>query len=141
MQPTGRSRHLLFAMAVTAAAFLSGCAGMGLSAPEKPQSFKEADAVTMAIAKEVVNQADILQLAGKIKPADTRKVVADTDEVRDGVLTARRFVTTEPATAAAKVDVALKLIREIRDRLAARGGTFTRDAVLLEQVRRQSAPS
>lgn len=116
----------LMAMTICILAMLQGCAGPG--ALEKPQNFKESEILTMAIATEVLNQADILQTARKIKPSDARDIVRQTDAIRDSVDIAKGFVGTDLATANDKINATLKGIQALRDYLIKRGANFSAKA-------------
>ena len=122
-----RAGFFLTAMFVMAMAALQGCAG-GMAAFEQPQTFRESEVLTMAIATEVLNQADILQNAGKIKPSDARNLVMQTDQVRDGVAIAKGMQGTDLTTANDRIQASLKAIQALRDYLIRRGGTFSKVA-------------
>lgn len=127
---TRRFPAALFATSLALSACLTvlvlpGCSTDTTKVATVPKDFEQTELLTTAIATEVLAQADILLNAGKIKPADARNLVKQTDEVKAGVQIAKALVPTQPSTAQQRIDASLASLQALRDYLVKRGASFT----------------
>jgi len=93
---------------------LSSCSLLGIP---KPQSFNQELALGFASVTALRNTATALLQAKKISADDAQNVQNQADNLREGLVVARRYEKDDPKTASAKLKAVMAAVTSIQDYL------------------------
>ncbi len=99
-------------------ALMTGCAQLGVKAPE---TFNEKAYAAALTIDSVQKQTSTLLKAGKISAGDAENVLKAADVATEGIKVARTYVSTAPTTANSKLDAAVMGLSALTAYLNAQG--------------------